>query len=150
MKFIDRHTVARVLLLAVGGLSLLAVRAHAQDAAGRFSLDSTAHWGRATLPAGKYEYFVDYSTPSAMIMLRKISGTPEGYMFVPQSSSPADPAQADGLVLTQVDGQRFVSSVTVQNLEIVFHYSVPEAKPKAKAAELIEERLVSSDRSGTR
>jgi hypothetical protein len=148
MKFFDRSTVVRVLLLAIGGLTLLPRLAHAQDAAGRFTLDSTAHWGRATLPAGDYEYFVDYSAPSAMIMLRKTSGPPAGYMFVAQSSSPADPSEADGLVLTRIGGKRFVSSVTVQNLETVFHYSVPEVKPKA--AELKREGAGSHDSSGTR
>ena len=140
MRFLNR-AIARSLLLAVAGLSLLPASARAEDACGRFTLAATTYWNQETLPAGRYEYSVDYSGPAAVLTLRNLGVANGSYMFLPNSWSPADRAEGDRLELEQVDGKKFVSSVYVHSLEIVFHYPVPEAKAKASAA-VPEERNV--------
>jgi len=128
MKSTIASGVFRVVMVAILAAVFAPQFAHADTAArGKFTLTSTAHWGRMTLPAGTYSYDVDYRGSVTRIIVSDDSGRTMG-VIAPQGASEKPDTNETSIQLSFDGGEGYVSSMTVADLGLEFHFAAPNGK----------------------
>jgi hypothetical protein len=134
MNTIRRLLQVRSLLLAA--LVLTSFPCTAQKAgpgrAGTITFPVDTHWGMAVLPAGEYTFKVDSSGSFPLVIVRSVSGSAAALIY-PDSQSMPDQAAPAGLVLEKKDGVTYVKSFYVEEVGLVFNYSMHKKKPAMMA-----------------
>jgi hypothetical protein len=117
----------RGFLLGVALLGFFSNVAHAQEAAGRFTLLHEAHWGTLVLPAGSYFISVDSASAPSRVMVRgEAKGAPSG-VFLSSYSDETKFSATSKLTLVRQGDDLVVQSFTVGWLGRAFNF-VPEKR----------------------
>jgi hypothetical protein len=120
--------------------------ATAQDARGSFTLSHDVRWQNAVVPAGEYRFSVENKGPSELLMLRRICGSPVGFMLLvtdteTESKVAITPSR---LLLVSQSGKTYVSKMDLPQFRITLHFAVPAEIPEKQVA---DGRLVSASGS---
>jgi hypothetical protein len=105
------------LALALAVLSAIP-SAYAADIRGKLTLPMEAHWNGTTLPAGNYEYSLQYNGASTVVMVRN-TDTMAGSFFMARSVSAA-PTAKSGLILTREGDSMSVTTLNVGDMSLAF------------------------------
>jgi len=136
MKSMRSFSFVGALLLLLGALSFSPILAGAESsAAGRFTLPVEARWGTVTLPAGDYQYSVEYRGASTIVFVRGTAGEPCA-MFLAHSIEPNNGAGKSDLVLTRKGDTMFVTSLHVKELGLTLDYTIPAVAMETVAARM--------------
>jgi hypothetical protein len=136
MKSNRRFSLLKVLVLAVGAMGASAIPAHAQAAAGRFTLAHKVRWGRVSLPAGDYTFSLESQTWPARITVRQLGGSTAA-MILPTLISANTLTGASLLVLHDEGGESVVSALRLSSLGLALEFASPKlAMPVAETAGL--------------
>lgn len=135
MKSIRKFAFAS--LFTLSALSLSVRPASAEPARGHFNLTHEVHWQGAILPAGEYEFSVGERGPSQLLLVRKLSGTQAGYMFLVQDARPSRATDISRLVLVSRPAGSFVDRMELPEFGVTLRFKVPAgatSEPYAQAA----------------
>ncbi len=131
MKSIRKFAYAVVLTLSA--LNFVPSLASAQDEAGRFTLPNEVHWQNVSVPPGDYKFTLKSGGPSEMLMLRKLSGTPQSFMLLVNDTDVADNSKAASLIINTRFGERYVSAMNLPQFELTLHFTPPANSGKEVA-----------------
>ena len=125
-------------LLALSTLSFAPKLASAQEPArGKFTLSHDVRWGMAKVPGGDYEFSYDPNSVVPVLSLRKISGTPAGFIVIVSATEDSKPSELSRLVLESSPEGSYVSAMRLPDsgMTLVFHAPPHSAERQvAKAA----------------
>lgn len=107
------------LVLAIAVMSAMPSLAHASDVRGTVKLPVAASWNGTLLPAGPYEYSVNYNGAATIVQVRNLD-TMESALFVVQSLSEAPTTAKTSLVLTREGDSMFVSTLNLDGVSLAF------------------------------
>jgi len=124
MHSIRKFAYAAVLTLSA--LNFAPSLASAQDAAGTFTLTNEVHWQNAIVPAGTYRFTVSANGPSAVLTLRKLSGSGAGFVMLVTDTEDSKPSDRSQLVVVSRQAGRFVSALELPQFGRALHFLVPE------------------------
>jgi len=131
MKSIRKFAYAVVLTLSV--MNFTPSLASAQDKGGRFTLPHEVLWQNALVPAGDYKFILQPVGPSAMLSLRKISGTPASFMLLVNDTAMNNGSETASLVIESNLGKRYVSAMNLPEFEVTLHFAAPRNSAKELA-----------------
>ncbi len=130
------------LLLTLAVLSSMPTLAHAADAQGKLTLPMQASWNGVMLPAGTYEYSVQYNGSATLVTLRS-EETLESTLLMASTISDEVPITMPSLVLTREGSSAFVTAFNLGDTTLTFVAKMPKA-----GAELARARLASGNGTG--
>src|SRR5580693_349735 len=79
-------------VLALSALTLTPTSASAQEMHGSFTLSRAVRWQNYAVPAGDYRFEVQPKGPSALLLLRKVSGSGAGFLILANAAESSKPA----------------------------------------------------------
>jgi hypothetical protein len=133
------HSFSFIWAVLLTALAVVPTSAHAQSAAGRFTLPSEAHWGRAVLPAGDYSYSIGYAGASTLVYVRGANGSP-GAMILASSIVAADDYSGHSrLLLTRKGDTLFVTSLHLPTLGLVMDFPTPGSETRTRSLAMARE-----------
>jgi hypothetical protein len=136
MKSIRSLSLFKVLVLTLAAMGASPIPAHAQSAAGTFSLVHKARWGGAVLPPGDYAFSLNTQDSPARVTVRQADGSVIA-MLLPQSISDDNLVGASSLVLHEEGGESVVSTLRLKNIGMALQFASPKlAMPVAETAGL--------------
>ncbi|HYL84328.1 MAG TPA: hypothetical protein VE263_08845 [Candidatus Angelobacter sp.] len=136
MKSIWKFPLSKVLLLALAAMGTAAIPAHAQTAAGTFSLAHKVLWAGAVLPAGDYAFSVNTEALPPRVTVRQVGGRIVA-MLLSQSISEDSFVDSSSLVLHHEGGESVVSTLRLKNIGMALEFATPKlATPVAETAGL--------------
>src|SRR5260370_4839540 len=97
MRSIRRFVYSAV--LALSALTFTPSPASAQELHGRFTLSHEVRWQNYVVPAGEYRFEVQPKGPSALLLLRKVSGSGAGFFILANTAESSKPTDLDQLLL---------------------------------------------------
>jgi hypothetical protein len=122
-------------LLAVSALSLVPTMASAQQPAhGKFTLTHDVRWGSAKIPAGEYEFYFDQENASSVLVLRKLSGVPTGFLMLVPSIENSKPTDVNRLVLESAPEGSYVSEMRLPQFGMSLEFAPPSHAAKKQVA----------------
>jgi len=109
MRSIRRFVYSAV--LALSALPFTPSPAHAQEMHGSFTLSHEVRWQNYVVPAGDYRFEVQPKGPSAILLLRKVSGNNAGFLILANKAESSKPSDRDRLVVVARPSGSYVSSM---------------------------------------
>jgi hypothetical protein len=100
--------------------------AHAADMHGTLTLPVEASWNGTVLPAGNYEYSLQYNGAATVVMVRNTE-TMKGALFLASSVSGAPDASKSELILTREGSEMAVTALSVGEMSLAFGATSPKA-----------------------
>jgi hypothetical protein len=140
MRSIRRFVYSAV--LALSALTFTPSPASAQELHGRFTLSHEVRWQNYAVPAGDYRFEVQPKGPSALLLLRKVSGSGAGFLILANTAESSKPADLDRLVVVARPSGSYVSSMELPGFGETLHFAVPAESP-----EVARMTVISSDPS---
>jgi len=140
MRSIRRFVYSAV--LALSALTFNPSPASAQELHGRFTLSHEVRWQNYVVPAGDYRFEVQPKGPSALLLLRKVSGSGAGFLILANSAETSKPADLDKLVVVARPSGSYVSSMELPEFGETLRFFVP-----AESREVARVTVISSDPS---
>ena len=96
-----------------------------EECHGKFTLPHEVLWGRATVPAGEYEFSFDANSITHVLTLRRNSGTPAGFMVLVRATEEAKPAGVNRLVLEKTADGSYVSAMQLPEFGLTLDFGAP-------------------------
>ena len=127
MKSIRRLVYAAALMLSA--LNFAPSQASAQDASGSFVLTHEVHCQSAVVPSGTYRFTTRSWGPNEVLMLRKISAHPAGFMLMSAAKVESRAAGRTQLDLVSRGDESFVSTLQLPEAGLTLYFTVP-AEPR--------------------
>ena len=94
-------------VLALNALTFTPSPASAQEMHGSFTLKNEVRWQNYVVPAGDYRFEVQPKGPSAILLLRKVSGSGAGFLILANNADSSKASDLDRLVVVaQAERQR--------------------------------------------
>ena len=129
----------RNLGLAVVSACLCAGLANAQVFTGKFTLPFEAQWGRATLPAGDYEFKLNSTSLPAI--LEVVQGTHRLAMVMPVAVDKAESSETNELIVTRSGGRATIQMLHAAQLGTDFYYHSKAAAQEVASAPVLIRRI---------
>jgi hypothetical protein len=129
-------------VLALSALTFTPSPASAQELHGSFTLSHEVRWQNYVVPAGDYRFEVQRKGPSALLLLRKISGRGAGFLILANSAETSQPADLDRLVVVARPSGNYVSSMELPQFGETLRFVVP-----TESREVARMTVISSDPS---
>jgi hypothetical protein len=114
------------LLLALAAFSAMPTPAHAADAQGTLTLPMQASWNGVMLPAGTYEYSVEYNGSSTLVTIRN-KETMSSTLLIARCVSEKIPTTSPSLTLTREGNSAFVATLNLGDTVLSFDTQMPKA-----------------------
>lgn len=111
--------------------------AHAADMRGTLTLPMEASWNGTVLPAGNYEYSLQYNGASTLILVRNTE-TMKGSLFLASSISSAAGVEKPELTLTREGSEMAVTALSVGDMSLAFGATSPKAITHAETTAAIK------------
>jgi len=140
MRSIRRFVYSAV--LALSALPFTPSPAHAQEMHGSFTLSHEVRWQNYVVPAGDYRFEVQPKGPSAILLLRKVSGHNAGFLILANKAESSKPSDRDRLVVVARPSGSYVSSMELPQFGETLRFAVP-----AESREVARMTVISSDPS---
>jgi hypothetical protein len=140
MRSIQRFVYSVV--LALSALSFTPTSASAQEMHGSFTLSHAVLWQNYAVPAGDYRFEVQPKGPSALLLLRKVSGGGAGFLILANIAESSKPADLDRLVLAARPSGNYVSTMELAKFGEILRFAVP-----TESGEVARVTVISSDPS---
>jgi hypothetical protein len=99
--------------------------AHAADMRGTLTLPVEASWNGTVLPAGNYEYSLQYNGAATLVMVRNTE-TMKGALFLASAVSGATAVGKPGLILTREGSEMAVTTLSVGDVSLAFGATSPK------------------------
>jgi hypothetical protein len=129
-------------VLALSALTLTPSPASAQEMQGSFTLSHEVRWQHYVVPAGDYRFEVQPKGPSAILLLRKVSGNSAGFLILANNAESSKPSDLDRLVVVARPSGSYVSSMELPEFGETLLFAVP-----TESAEVARVTVISSDPS---
>ena len=130
------------LVLALSALTFTPTPASAQEMHGSFTLSHEVRWQNYVVPAGDYRFEVQPKGPSALLLLRKVSGRGAGFLILAKNAESSKPNDLDRLVVVARPSGSYVSSMELPEFGETLRFTVP-----AESREVARMTVISSDPS---
>jgi hypothetical protein len=140
MRSIRRFLYSAV--LALSALTFTPSPASAQEMHGSFTLSHDVRWQKYVVPAGDYRFEVHPKGPSAILLLRKVSGNSAGFLILANTAESSKPTDLDRLVVVARPGGNYVSSMELPEFGETLRFAVP-----TESREVARVTVISSDPS---
>ena len=140
MRSIGRFVYSVV--LALSALTFTPSPASAQEMHGSFTLSHEVRWQKYVVPAGDYRFEVQSKGPSAILMLRKVSGNSAGFLILASNVESSKPSDLDRLVVVARPSGSYVSSMELPEFGETLRFTVP-----TESREVARVTVISSDPS---
>ena len=140
MRSIGRFVYSVV--LALSALTFTPSPASAQEMHGSFTLSHEVRWQKYVVPAGDYRFEVQPKGPSAILMLRKVSGNSAGFLILASNVESSKPSDLDRLVVVARPSGSYVSSMELPEFGETLRFVVP-----SESEEVARATVISSDPS---
>src|SRR6202022_1445963 len=109
---------------------------------GSFTLSHEVRWQKYVVPAGDYRFEVQSKGPSAILMLRKVSGNSAGFLILASNVESSKPSDLDRLVVVARPSGSYVSSMELPEFGETLRFVVP-----SESEEVARATVISSDPS---
>lgn len=129
-------------VLALSALTFTPSPASAQEMHGSFTLSHEVRWQRYVVPAGDYRFEVRPKGPSAILLLRKVSGDSAGFLILANNAELSKPSALAKLVVVARPSGSYVSSMELPEFGETLRFAVPAESP-----EVAQVTVISSDPS---
>jgi hypothetical protein len=129
-------------VLALSALTFTPIPASAQEMHGSFTLSHEVRWQKYVVPAGDYRFEVQPKGPSAILLLRKVSGNSAGFLILANNAESSKPSDLDRLVVVARPSGSYVSSMELPEFGETLRFAVP-----AESGEVARVTVISSDPS---
>jgi hypothetical protein len=129
-------------VLALSALSFTPSPASAQEMHGSFTLSHEVRWQRYVVPAGDYRFEVQPKGPSAILLLRKVSGDSAGFLILADNAELSKPSAFAKLVVVARPSGSYVSSMELPEFGETLRFVVP-----TESEEVARATVISSDPS---
>ena len=129
-------------VLALSALTFTPSPASAQEMHGSFTLSHEVRWQRYVVPAGDYRFEVQPKGPSAILLLRKVSGDSAGFLILANNAELSKPSALAKLVVVARPSGSYVSSMELPEFGETLRFAVPAESP-----EVAQVTVISSDPS---
>jgi hypothetical protein len=140
MRSIGRFVYSVV--LALSALTFTPSPASAREMHGSFTLSHEVRWQKYVVPAGDYRFEVQAKGPSAILMLRKVSGNSAGFLILANNAESSKPSDVDRLVVVARPSGSYVSSMELPEFGETLRFVVP-----SESEEVARATVISSDPS---
>ncbi len=100
--------------------------AHAADMRGILTLPVEANWNGTVLPAGNYEYSLQYNGAATLVMVRNTE-TMKGSLFLASAVSSETAVGQPELILTREGSGMAVTALSVGDMSLAFGATSPKA-----------------------
>ena len=140
MRSIGRFVYSVV--LALSALTFTPSPASAQEMHGSFTLSHEVRWQKYVVPAGDYRFEVQPKGPSAILLLRKVSGNSAGFLILANNAESSKPSDLDRLVVVARPSGSYVSSMELPQFGETLRFAVP-----IESGEVARVTVISSDPS---
>ena len=140
MRSIGRFVYSVV--LALSALTFTPSPASAQEMHGSFTLSHEVRWQKYVVPAGDYRFEVQPKGPSAILLLRKVSGNSAGFLILANNAESSKPSDLDRLVVVARPSGSYVSSMELPEFGETLRFVVP-----TESEEVARATVISSDPS---
>ena len=124
-------------VLALSALSFTPSPASAQELHGSFTLSHEVRWQRYVVPAGDYRFEVQPKGPSAILLLRKVSGDSAGFLILADNAELSKPSALAKLVVVARRSGSYVSSMDLPEFGETLRFAVPAESPEAAQVTVI-------------
>ena len=129
-------------VLALSALTFTPSPASAQEMHGSFTLSHEVRWQKYVVPAGDYRFEVQPKGPSAILLLRKVSGRGAGFLIMANNAESSKPSDVDRLVVVARPSGSYVSSMELPEFGETLRFVVP-----SESEEVARATVISSDPS---
>jgi hypothetical protein len=129
------------LVLALSALTFTPSPASAQEMHGSFTLSHEVRWQNYVVPAGEYRFEVQPKGPSAILLLRRVSGNGAAFLILANAES-SKPSDLDRLVVVARPSGSYVSSMELPEFGETLRFAVP-----TESGEVARATVISSDPS---
>jgi hypothetical protein len=129
-------------VLALSALTFTPGPASAQEMHGSFTLSHDVRWQKYVVPAGDYRFEVQPKGPSAILLLRRVSGNSAGFLILANTAESSKPTDLDRLVVVARPGGNYVSSMELPEFGETLRFAVP-----TESREVARVTVISSDPS---
>ena len=130
------------IVLALSALTFTPSPASAQEMHGSFTLSHEVRWQKYVVPAGDYRFEVQPKGPSAILLLRKVSGNSAGFLILANNAESSKPSDLDRLVVVARPSGSYVSSMELPQFGETLRFAVP-----IESGEVARVTVISSDPS---
>ena len=127
-------------VLALSAFAFTPTSASAQEMHGSFTLSHGVRWQNFVVPAGDYRFEVQPKGPSALLLLRKVSGSGAGFLMLANAAESSQPADLDRLVLVARPSGNYVSTMELPEFGETLRFAVP-----TESREVARVTVISSD-----
>jgi hypothetical protein len=124
-------------VLALSALTFTPSPASAQELHGSFTLSHEVRWQRYVVPAGDYRFEVQPKGPSAILLLRKVSGDSAGFLILADNAELSKPSALAKLVVVARRSGSYVSSMDLPEFGETLRFAVPAESPEAAQVTVI-------------
>jgi hypothetical protein len=130
------------IVLALSALTFTPSPASAQEMHGSFTLSHEVRWQKYVVPAGNYRFEVQSKGPSAILLLRKVSGNNAGFLILANNAESSKPSDLDRIVVVARPSGSYVSSMELPQFGETLRFAVP-----TESGEVARATVISSDPS---
>ena len=125
------------IVLALSALTFTPSPASAQEMHGSFTLSHEVRWQNYLVPAGDYRFEVQPKGPSAILLLRKVSGDSAGFLILADNAELSKPSAFAKLVVVARPSGSYVSSMELPEFGETLRFAVPAESPEAAQVTVI-------------
>jgi hypothetical protein len=125
MKPNGKTFVVRVMLFAVCTVFLLSDISNAESVHGTFKLPVEAHWGKMVLAPGDYEFSVDTSAASRVLVVRSKDTGWRG-MILAGSIGDVDARSGSALKLVKGEDGMYVQTLYLNDARVALGFAMPK------------------------
>jgi hypothetical protein len=123
---------ARTKIVGLALALALPVMAHADGVKGKFTLTSEAHWGRAVLAPGSYDFTLDSTSVPSRVMVHSADGKVAA-ILIPMCGTEGYPVKSTSLELETRGGDLYVSGLYLADSDMELHFAIPAVKQSTMA-----------------
>lgn len=116
-------------VLALSALTFTPSPTSAQEMHGSFTLSHQVRWQKYAVPAGNYRFEVQPEGPSAILLLRKVSGNGAGFLILANNAESSKPSDLARLVVVARPSGSYVSSMELPEFGETLRFAVPTESP---------------------
>jgi hypothetical protein len=143
MKSIRKSAYVALLILSAFSTPTLMA---AQEARGTFTLTHDVRWQDVDVSAGHYEFSLNPTGASQLLLLRSADGRGTAFMMLVNNTEEAASSELARLILVSRSGKSYVSTMKVPQSGVQLHFVVPPATAEKEVAAASPVAAVSSAR----